>query len=331
MALRSRGLTLPSYPAGDGFRKLSAAWLVEHAGFAKGYTRGAAAISRRHALAIVNRGGATAAEIVALKDEIQSRVLAEFGDPTAARAGVPGILGRHRRHAFVPLGRPLVGVGQTRRATSVGSGSRRDLQSHRQAFTGKSARHETRWATPIAEREQHSSIGICNSYCAQRSQRRAPPVLRAGARDRYCRSQHDVEIIEDPTLWLNSRARAAHAGNPLAGLLRGAQLARVYAGRTAPAFRQHFLVVTVRFVIANRRRSLAICKSNSVTWLTNLRNHGHSRLEALRDFRVDTLGQISRDTDPDLVNRLMSCSSWIASAPDAATHSRMAIASRTVA
>jgi UDP-N-acetylmuramate dehydrogenase len=77
--LRARGLVLPSYPSTEGFRKLPAAWLVEHAGFAKGYTRGAAGISRRHTLAIVNRGGATAAEIVALKDEIQSRVFSEFG------------------------------------------------------------------------------------------------------------------------------------------------------------------------------------------------------------------------------------------------------------
>jgi UDP-N-acetylmuramate dehydrogenase len=77
--LSSLGRVLPSYPASDGFRKLPAAWLVEHAGFTKGYTRGAAGISRRHALAIVNRGGATAADIIALKDEIQSRVLSEFG------------------------------------------------------------------------------------------------------------------------------------------------------------------------------------------------------------------------------------------------------------
>ena len=77
--LRPRGLVMPSYPAGEGFRKLSAAWLVEHSGFAKGYSLGAAGISRRHALAIVNRGGATAADIVALKDKIQSRVLSEFG------------------------------------------------------------------------------------------------------------------------------------------------------------------------------------------------------------------------------------------------------------
>jgi UDP-N-acetylmuramate dehydrogenase len=74
-----RGWQLPSYPAQHGFRKVSAAWLVEHAGFAKGYTRGRAAISRKHALAIVNRGGATAAEIIALKDEIQGRVFTEFG------------------------------------------------------------------------------------------------------------------------------------------------------------------------------------------------------------------------------------------------------------
>lgn len=77
--LLSRGLTLLSYPADEGFRKLSAAWLVEHAGFEKGYARGAAGISQKHTLAIVNRGGATAAEIIALKDEIQSRVFGEFG------------------------------------------------------------------------------------------------------------------------------------------------------------------------------------------------------------------------------------------------------------
>jgi UDP-N-acetylmuramate dehydrogenase len=77
--LAARGFVMPSYPEGGGLRKLSAAWLVEQAGFAKGYARGAAAISRKHALAIVNRGGATAAEIVGLKAEIQARVLAEFG------------------------------------------------------------------------------------------------------------------------------------------------------------------------------------------------------------------------------------------------------------
>jgi UDP-N-acetylmuramate dehydrogenase len=77
--LASHRLQLPSYSATDGFRKLPAAWLVEHAGFSKGYSKGAAGISRRHALAIVNRGGATAADIIALKNEIQAAVLNEFG------------------------------------------------------------------------------------------------------------------------------------------------------------------------------------------------------------------------------------------------------------
>jgi UDP-N-acetylmuramate dehydrogenase len=72
-------LEIPSYPALSAQHKVSAAWLVEHSGFAKGYTRGAVGISRKHALAIVNRGGATAADVVALKDEIQRRVTDTFG------------------------------------------------------------------------------------------------------------------------------------------------------------------------------------------------------------------------------------------------------------
>jgi len=86
----SRRLEVPSYPAADGFRKLSAAWLVEQAGFTKGYLRGHAGISRRHALALINRGGATAAEIVALKDEIQGRVLERFGVALEAEPGFVG-------------------------------------------------------------------------------------------------------------------------------------------------------------------------------------------------------------------------------------------------
>jgi UDP-N-acetylmuramate dehydrogenase len=73
------GLEVPSYPALAAQRKVSAAWLVEHSGFAKGYGRGRVGISRKHALAIVNRGGATAAEVVELKDHIQRRVAETFG------------------------------------------------------------------------------------------------------------------------------------------------------------------------------------------------------------------------------------------------------------
>lgn len=75
----AKGLVTPKYPAVDGRVKLAAAWLVEHSGFEKGFTMGRVGISRRHALAIINRGGATAAEIVALKDQIQQKVRDTFG------------------------------------------------------------------------------------------------------------------------------------------------------------------------------------------------------------------------------------------------------------
>jgi UDP-N-acetylmuramate dehydrogenase len=75
----AKGLTLPSYPALEKSRKISAAWLVENSGFARGYGFGRAGISSKHALAIVNRGGATAAEVLVLKDHIQQRV-AEIWD-----------------------------------------------------------------------------------------------------------------------------------------------------------------------------------------------------------------------------------------------------------
>ncbi len=80
----AKGLHLPSYPAlssrdtdsrnTEKNRKVSAAWLVEKSGFARGYGFDHVGISSKHALAIVNRGGATAAEVLALKDQIQQRV-----------------------------------------------------------------------------------------------------------------------------------------------------------------------------------------------------------------------------------------------------------------
>lgn len=80
-AAQQRGIERepPKYPAGDGMVKLSAGWLVENAGFPKGYSLGEAGISRRHALAIVNRGGARAADIVALKEKVQQGVQVVFG------------------------------------------------------------------------------------------------------------------------------------------------------------------------------------------------------------------------------------------------------------
>jgi UDP-N-acetylmuramate dehydrogenase len=74
-----RGLDVPSYPALEAQHKVSAAWLVEHSGFAKGFTRGAAGISHKHALALINRGDAKASDIVGLKDEIQCGVQEAWG------------------------------------------------------------------------------------------------------------------------------------------------------------------------------------------------------------------------------------------------------------
>jgi UDP-N-acetylmuramate dehydrogenase len=76
---QSKDLKIPSYPALDAQRKVSAAWLVEHSGFAKGFTLGAAGISSKHALALINRGSASAADIVRLKDRIQRGVEEAWG------------------------------------------------------------------------------------------------------------------------------------------------------------------------------------------------------------------------------------------------------------
>jgi UDP-N-acetylmuramate dehydrogenase len=75
----AKGFEIPSYPALEAQHKVSAAWLVEHSGFSKGYARGAAGISHKHALALINRGDAQASDIVGLKDEIQRGVQEAWG------------------------------------------------------------------------------------------------------------------------------------------------------------------------------------------------------------------------------------------------------------
>ena len=73
---------VPQYPPGAGFApegervKISAAWLMELAGFRKGSSMGHPGLSSKHVLAIVNRGGSTAAEIVALRDAVIQGVFA---------------------------------------------------------------------------------------------------------------------------------------------------------------------------------------------------------------------------------------------------------------
>ena len=76
---QQQGLEIPSYPALAAHRKVSAAWLVEHSGFSKGYTLGPARISQKHALALVNSGHARAADIMRLKDQIQTKVQESWG------------------------------------------------------------------------------------------------------------------------------------------------------------------------------------------------------------------------------------------------------------
>jgi UDP-N-acetylmuramate dehydrogenase len=71
--------SVPRYPAGAGTVKTSAAWLIEKAGFRKGYSSGPAGVSNKHTLALVNRGGANAADIVRLAREIRRRVEDKFG------------------------------------------------------------------------------------------------------------------------------------------------------------------------------------------------------------------------------------------------------------
>jgi UDP-N-acetylmuramate dehydrogenase len=73
------GERMPTYPAPAGRTKLSAAWLIERAGFGKGAGEGRVGLSTKHTLALVNRGGASAAEILAFAAQVRAGVEARFG------------------------------------------------------------------------------------------------------------------------------------------------------------------------------------------------------------------------------------------------------------
>jgi UDP-N-acetylmuramate dehydrogenase len=85
----------PRYPAPDGRVKTSAAWLIEHAGVGRGHSLGTpAAVSSKHTLALTNRGGATAADVLALAADIRDRVRAAYGiglepEPTLVGTQLP--------------------------------------------------------------------------------------------------------------------------------------------------------------------------------------------------------------------------------------------------
>lgn len=82
VALRERAADLgepPSWPAGDGLVKVSAAWLIERAGFHKGYGGDGVAISSKHTLALTTRDGGTTEALLALARTIRAGVHARFG------------------------------------------------------------------------------------------------------------------------------------------------------------------------------------------------------------------------------------------------------------
>jgi UDP-N-acetylmuramate dehydrogenase len=69
----------PRYPQPDGTVKTSAAWLIEQAGFGKGYGEGPARLSTKHTLALTNRGGATTDDLLRLARQLRDGVRARFG------------------------------------------------------------------------------------------------------------------------------------------------------------------------------------------------------------------------------------------------------------
>lgn len=75
----ARITSVPQWAAGEGKVKLPAAWLLEQAGFVKGYGSGPVRISSKHTLALTNHGGATFADVLAMQDEIVAGVFEKFG------------------------------------------------------------------------------------------------------------------------------------------------------------------------------------------------------------------------------------------------------------
>jgi UDP-N-acetylmuramate dehydrogenase len=97
-ALRNRlaerfgeALEPPSWQEPDGRVKTSAAWLVERAGFERGYALGGAGVSGKHSLALVNRGTATTAELIALARQIRDTVASSFGVNLLAEPTLVGV------------------------------------------------------------------------------------------------------------------------------------------------------------------------------------------------------------------------------------------------
>lgn len=85
--LRADYPAMPFYPAGEGRTKLAAGWLIEQAGM-KGYREGCVGVHERQALVLVNYGGATGGEVLALAHKVQKAVRTKFGVEIAAEVNV---------------------------------------------------------------------------------------------------------------------------------------------------------------------------------------------------------------------------------------------------
>lgn len=77
--LEAKWTGIPHFAAPEDRVKIPAAWLIEKAGFEKGFTLGAAALSSRHTLALINKSDAKARDVLALRDKIRQRVTEMFG------------------------------------------------------------------------------------------------------------------------------------------------------------------------------------------------------------------------------------------------------------
>ena len=69
----------PAWPQPEGQVKTSAAWLIDHAGFEKGFAIGPVSLSTKHPLALTNRGGATTEELLVLARHVRDGVRRRFG------------------------------------------------------------------------------------------------------------------------------------------------------------------------------------------------------------------------------------------------------------
>ena len=119
-------VAVPRFPAADGQVKVPAAWLIERAGFARGYGSGAGVrISAKHPLALVNRGRRHAPKgLLALAARDPRRRACVVRDRAESRAGA------RRRHAAEPgAAQPGVDPGQQAGADRIG----RDAAAHRHA------------------------------------------------------------------------------------------------------------------------------------------------------------------------------------------------------